>query len=282
MTEHDSDGQPSDPELADRRRSAARANYGTTENLEKRQSLSDFIAGMTGRHAMEFIVELPPETTVLDIGCGNGVCLGLAGDGRRAIGVDASEAMALGTRARLPGSVVATGDAECLPFVDGCADAALMLWMLYHVRDKDAALREVRRVLRPGAPLIASTNDAFEEGPHSELIDRALSTVLGRRCEHWIQHLDFNSGNGANLLGEHFSSVEAHTSTVSYQVTDPAPMVAYLDSLRDPVEAEHGEIPRWGDVLTELQGLSASWITEHGSLRFDRNAVTFVARREMP
>lgn len=260
-----------------RRRSAAAANYRTTTNLEKRQSLTECITEVSGRQPAEFIVELPAETTVLDLGCGNGVWLGLAADRRTAVGLDVSPAMAVGARDRLPGASVVAGDVEKLPFVDGCADAALMLWMLYHVDNKDVALREVARVLRPGGLLIASTNDAFDQGAHVRLIARALSGVLGRRCDEWIEKLDFHCDNGGSILGRHFASVESHASRVSYQVHEPGPIVAYLDSLRDPVEAQLGAIEAWDDVLDELHRAAATLISEQGAIEFERRFMTFLA-----
>lgn len=51
------------------------------------------------------------------------------------------------------------GDARSLPYEDGSADAVLMLGPLYHLPDRNdrlKALREARRVLRPGGRLIAA------------------------------------------------------------------------------------------------------------------------------
>jgi SAM-dependent methyltransferase len=44
-------------------------------------------------------------------------------------------------------------DARSLPFADGAFDAALSTWTLCTIPDPVAALREIRRVLRPGAAL---------------------------------------------------------------------------------------------------------------------------------
>ncbi|MER8184815.1 methyltransferase domain-containing protein [Kitasatospora sp. NPDC094015] len=44
-------------------------------------------------------------------------------------------------------------DGQCLPFADATYDAALSTWTLCTVPDAVAALREVRRVLKPGGAL---------------------------------------------------------------------------------------------------------------------------------
>ena len=50
------------------------------------------------------------------------------------------------------------GDVQELPFPDGTFDAAVAAWMLYHVPDRDRAISELARVLRPGGRLVAITN----------------------------------------------------------------------------------------------------------------------------
>lgn len=46
------------------------------------------------------------------------------------------------------------GDARELPYPDGSFDAAFIVVVLGEVPDKDAALRELRRVLKPGGRLV--------------------------------------------------------------------------------------------------------------------------------
>jgi ubiquinone/menaquinone biosynthesis C-methylase UbiE len=61
-------------------------------------------------------------------------------------------ALAAARAASVPAEVVA-GSAERIPAGDGSFDAAVVTLVLCSVRDQEAALREVRRVLRPGGRL---------------------------------------------------------------------------------------------------------------------------------
>lgn len=69
------------------------------------------------------------------------------------------------------------GDARSLPFADASADAVVLLGPLYHLfepAERLAALREARRVLRPGGVLLAEAIT-----PHSWLLDAARLGLLG-------------------------------------------------------------------------------------------------------
>jgi demethylmenaquinone methyltransferase/2-methoxy-6-polyprenyl-1,4-benzoquinol methylase len=79
---------------------------------------------------------------------------------REVVGVDLSaEMLAYGRRKidRLglsPRISLVQGDAVDLPFADGRFDAALVAFGVRNFEDLEAGLRGIRRVLRPGAPLV--------------------------------------------------------------------------------------------------------------------------------
>lgn len=91
---------------------------------------------------------------ILDLGCGDGqLTLRIAATGAAVQGVDASAAMAAAARARGVEAAVAAG--EALPYADGAFDAVFSNAALHWVRDQDAMMAEVRRVLRPGGRFVA-------------------------------------------------------------------------------------------------------------------------------
>jgi SAM-dependent methyltransferase len=92
--------------------------------------------------------------SVLEIGCGPGIdATALAGAGLDYTGIDLSFAAVAMCRGK--GLRVCTASAVDLPFTDNAFDAAWTMSTLLHLDDVEfeSALREVRRVMRPGGLL---------------------------------------------------------------------------------------------------------------------------------
>jgi SAM-dependent methyltransferase len=112
--------------------------------------------GLTGwREAARRHLHPPPGMTVVDIGAGTGAFTTAFVDwfGVDVIAVEPSAAMRAQI-ARTPAVDVREGDATALPLEDGSADAAWLSLVIHHIPDMPAAAREIRRVLRPGAPVL--------------------------------------------------------------------------------------------------------------------------------
>ena len=132
-----------------------------------------FVHGLAGG-VLELLAAQPGER-ILDLGCGDGqLTQRIAATGASVAGVDASPEMA--AAARLRGIVVDLGVAESLPYASGSFDAVFSNAALHWVRDQDAMLAEVARVLRRGGRFVA------EMGGHGNIaaIRVALSAVMER------------------------------------------------------------------------------------------------------
>jgi ubiquinone/menaquinone biosynthesis C-methylase UbiE len=93
---------------------------------------------------------------VLDVGCGQGIDLAnYARAGARPTGVDLTarhvELSNAHLRALGLAGLAVEGDAERLPFPDSSFDRVSSNGVLHHTPDLPTALREIRRVLRPGS-----------------------------------------------------------------------------------------------------------------------------------
>ncbi|MEO0918207.1 MAG: bifunctional 2-polyprenyl-6-hydroxyphenol methylase/3-demethylubiquinol 3-O-methyltransferase UbiG [Pseudomonadota bacterium] len=100
--------------------------------------------------------------TVLDLGCAGGfMAEALAEKGARVTGIDpAAQAIeAARAHAVLQGHEIQydVGVGEVLPYGDGVFDYVVCVDVLEHVQDLDQVLREVARVLRPGARFLFDT-----------------------------------------------------------------------------------------------------------------------------
>jgi SAM-dependent methyltransferase len=161
------------------------AEYDTLKAMEDRHW---WYAVLRNLVSMTLPSRLPPLARVLDAGCGTGGMLGFLTNEiplLEASGIDVSEVAVRHCHERgLP--MVSTGSVNALPFADGEFDAVLSLDVLYHEAvDEESALREMRRVLRPGGVLVLNL-PAFEalRGSH----DVAVGGVRRYRMCH-VQRL---------------------------------------------------------------------------------------------
>jgi SAM-dependent methyltransferase len=115
--------------------------------------------------------DLPSHGMLLDVGCGSGQTMTWfrgRWPGWNTLGLDVAREGLHAARAGGEERVLG-GSALDLPLPDGCADAVITLDVLQHLPlgGGDAqALREIRRVLRPGGALFVRTNaQAFPHSP---------------------------------------------------------------------------------------------------------------------
>jgi len=97
--------------------------------------------------------------------------------------------------AQAPGLRV-LADACRLPFPAATFTAAAALWMLYHLDEPTAALRELHRVLQPGGLFAACAS--------SRTNDPELADILPR----WGQATSFDAEDAPDIIGEVFEVVD--------------------------------------------------------------------------
>jgi trans-aconitate methyltransferase len=111
-----------------------------------------FVHGLAGG-VLEWLDAQPGEY-ILDLGCGDGqLTQRIAATGAIVLGVDASPDMIAAARER--GIEAEQANAESFPFGDAVFDAVFSNAALHWVRDQDAMLAQVRRVLKPGGRFVA-------------------------------------------------------------------------------------------------------------------------------
>jgi SAM-dependent methyltransferase len=222
--------------------------YRTDANLAARQSIYQFQHPRIDLRAMVCDrAGLAGTEVVADIGCGNGLYLAeLARRGHRGrlLGVDLSAGMLAAARAAVsahtvsanpvPAAGVVVGDAAALPLADGAAEVTLALHMLYHVPDRAAAVRELRRITRDGGSVLVVLNGPDHLHELRELTSEAAAAVGQPPGAFWADTGDggLDIDHGADLLASAFGAIERHDFAAELVVPDPGPVLDYVASMR--------------------------------------------------
>jgi ubiquinone/menaquinone biosynthesis C-methylase UbiE len=260
------------------------AAYDTSAPLAARQAiyryqqpLIDFLGWALGQ------VPWRGGERVLDIGCGNGGYLRRLAGCATVLGCDQSRGMLaevaaqVGSGSSRPLLVVA--DAMALPLPAVSCDVALAMHMLYHVPDIALAIRELRRVLRPGGVLLAATNADDDKQAIDDAFAAALAQVAGAAVPTGGRSgLTFTMERGAALLQRAFDQVERHDITSTLVITDAAPLLAYIDSMRALCEPLLPASVSWQALMAEVALRVTATITAHGAFHAQTHAGVFVCR----
>ena len=250
--------------------------YADDRNLRARQRLwryqdpyLDIVAWVLD------LAGLTPGLRVLDAGCGNGEYLSaLARRPVRTAGCDRSMGM---LRAAAACPALLNADVAALPVRDGVFDVVLAVHMLYHVPDREAAVRELRRVLAPGGVCIAVTNGARHTRSLRTLVERAVRTA----APGWRMHpatQAFSAENAAGQLAVAFESVTRvrPASEPPVVIRDAALAADYVASL-----ASHyrDEVARpWPDVVEDVRQDVQAVIDRDGAFITSGDLAAFVCR----
>jgi SAM-dependent methyltransferase len=162
--------------------------------------------------AVAAVAEVAPRR-VLEIGSGDGsLAARIASEvGAEVVAFDQSPAMV--ARARARGVDAALGDVQALAAPVASFDCALAAWMLYHVPDRERALAQLARVLRPGGRLVAVTNSEWN-----------LRELWGLFGDAAVRVHPFSAENGGDQLRRHFRRVERRdvVGTVTFPSSESA------------------------------------------------------------
>ena len=108
------------------------------------------------RHVVERVIQ--PRALALEVGIGNGENLVYLPAGWTVYGVDIARTQLEDCIRRHPTMTgrLAWAEAEKLPFADATFDASWSVGGFNYYRDHEASLREMRRVTKPGGPLVVA------------------------------------------------------------------------------------------------------------------------------
>jgi ubiquinone/menaquinone biosynthesis C-methylase UbiE len=217
-------------------------------------------------------LEFPPGGRVLEVGCGPG-SLWQENASRispeiKIVLTDLSAGMVQAARGNLGQSSYeyAQAVAEELPFPNAHFDTVLANHMLYHVPDIFAALKEIRRVLRPDGGFYAATNG---EAHMAELT--TLIQTFSPNAGYSGLKMSFNLENGAGRLNEHFSQVEMRPYVDGLHITEAEPLADYILSMASLSASISKNRP---DLISRIQAI----LDKHGHIHISKSTGIFIAQ----
>ncbi|WP_144119888.1 class I SAM-dependent methyltransferase [Catellatospora sichuanensis] len=240
----------------------------TTGNLTARIALHAYGTNPQGWFAW-LDERLPLSGKVLEVGAGTGKLwthVDHAGRGLDLTLTDFSPAMCAQLRT-IPGAQVRQCDATQLPFADASFDTVVANHMLYHLDDPAAALREFRRVLRPGGRVAVAVNGS----DHLDELN-AIGPVIGRPelALHATQN-DFTAETGPAYLARHFTEVTVERYHCDLDVPTTEPVLAYLASMANE--------PLTPEQRSAAHALVQARVDTEGGFRVRKHTVLITASR---
>lgn len=197
-----------------------RWEFASEERLEQRNALYRRLVEGTNAEEVLFqaVKEFAP-TRVLEVGCGTGTMAQRVRDelGAEIVATDSSERMVELTRER--GLEAYVADVQELPFGDGEFDCVFAGWVLYHVLDRERAISECARVLRPGGRFATAT-----------LSDENMGDLWDFLGSHRERILGFSSSNGAEQLERCFATVDTREANGVVVFTTPDEMTQFVSA----------------------------------------------------
>jgi ubiquinone/menaquinone biosynthesis C-methylase UbiE len=251
------EGKPAAP-IENSGRTALKEQYKDSSNFRKRVGLHARFG--TNRQSFYRWVfdqfDLSRVSALLELGCGPGFLWRQNADRLPAVTTivvsDFSHGMVREARASLESKAGAAKfcrlDATLLPFKTGSLDAVMAMAMLYHVEDRPAAFGEIRRVLRDGGRLYASTMGRAHLRELHEIAGRVFGAA--NRVTNAAER--FGLETGYDQLKAAFATIEVRRYQNSLRVTESEPVIDYflstarmrqvrpslLDRLRDELDRE--------------------------------------------
>ena len=145
---------------------------------------------------------LGPGQAVLDVACGSGsttrVAAGEVHPGGNVTGLDRNDGMLAVARARAPDIAWQQGLAEALPFEEDAFDVVVCQFGLMFFDDREVALREMQRVVRPGGRIAVSVWDKADNSPgYAAMID-LIDRLFGKEAANALR-APFNLGEPESL-----------------------------------------------------------------------------------
>jgi SAM-dependent methyltransferase len=163
-------------------------------------------------------------------------------------------------------------DAQDIPFATGSFDAVIANHMLYHVPDRERALSEIHRVLKPRGRFYATTNGRAHMRELRELIRWFQAEELGNQGNEWERGVgSFSLETGMAQLSPWFAEIRVERYEDALLITDIEPLVAYVMSSIS-AKIERGRVEEFKRFLQRE-------VAAEGAIRIGKDSGMFKAVR---
>ena len=223
---------------------------------------------------------LPSECAVLELGCGPGHLwlenVERIPGGWEIVLSDLSPGMLRAARQNLlpSGRALRFGviDAQDIPLAAGSFDAVIANHMLYHVPDRERALAEIHRVLKPRGRFYATTNGRAHMRELIELVRWFQAEGPETQGDEWERSVgSFSLETGMAQLSPWFAEIQVERYEDGLLITDIEPLVAYVMSSIS-LKVERGRVEEFKRFLQRE-------VMAEGAIRIGKDSGIFKAVR---
>ncbi|RME61631.1 MAG: SAM-dependent methyltransferase, partial [Caldilineae bacterium] len=170
-------------------------------------------------------------------------------------------------------------DATALPLATASCDRLMANHMLYHVTDKEAALGEMRRVLKPGGRILLATNGA-DNGARLRDLHAEAARELGYTPAVGSPIASFTLESGLDLVRRVFPNVRVETRPDAFRFPDVESVLRYyasmgVDQLIDPPPSQETRAA----LVEQMRGKVQAILDREGVFRMEKTVGCFVAEK---
>jgi SAM-dependent methyltransferase len=228
--------------------------------------------------------QLSPGMRVVDVACGTGVltmraAAAVSPDGT-AVGVDLNAGMLAVARRKAPEIDWHEAPAEALPFESTDFDAAMSQFGLMFFQDRQAAIREMWRVLRPGGRLAIAVWDSLEHTPGYSAVTSLLARLFGDEIAELLK-APYNLGDPILLedLLLDSGAEKPQVSRVAGEALFPSIRSWMHTDVRGWTLSDRLDDEQFELLVEEAENELRGFVTPEGSVRFDHPALVATARK---